>query len=227
MSPVKAAQQSSGAAQQRAACAPYAKPIVLDFKTLAPQPVYNNTLSVQGIRNTIAIHSERVLGPHEKSLGITYAETAYDAEAHSMATTVRGGGYCVYLTGVDVNFGWKRMQVYVASEFKPGTCEYRTVLDHENQHVSVNNGALKEFAPRFRAEVERMLTNVQPVYATNAQRGMDQALASLDMGMSGLLKRFQSMMSQRNAPLDSDANYKATAQLCGNWDGTSVPKAAR
>ena len=43
--------ENSVDAAQPAACAPYRNPITLGFKTLAPRPVYNNRLTVQGIRN--------------------------------------------------------------------------------------------------------------------------------------------------------------------------------
>lgn len=202
-------------------CAPYSKPITLDFKVLSPTPAYNNRLTVQGIRNLFRAHTDPVLGPHERALGITYAETAYGAEARSSATKARDGGYCVYLTGLDVQFGFKRMDVYIAAEFEPGTCEYRSVLDHENQHVSLHKGALRDFAPRFRAEVEKVLRAQAPVYARDAQAGMDQALAAVDKGMSGLLNQFQKLTAERNAPLDSASNYEATGKLCENWNGTA------
>ena len=208
------------AAQQ---CAPHRDAITLNFKTLSPAAGYNNRLSIQGIRNMFGSHTEAVLGPHERALGITYAESTFGAEAKSDATSARGG-YCVYLNSLDVQFGWKRMQVFVASEFQPSTCEYRSVLDHENQHVSINNGALKDFAPRFRAEVEKILCAQQPVFvAGNPERGMDIALESVDRGMSELLAQFQDLMAARNAPLDSAHNYAATGKLCQNWTGTGAP----
>ena len=205
-------------------CAPYSKPISIDFKVLSPTPIYNNRLTVLGIRNMFRAHTDPVLGPHERALGITYAETTYGAEAHSSATTVKGGGYCVYLTGLDIQFGFKRMEVYVAAEFEPGTCEYKSVLDHENQHVSVNRTTLRDFAPRFRAKVEKLLRAQVPVYTRDAQAGMDQALASVDKGMSVLLNQFQKLTGDRNASLDSASNYAATGKLCENWNGVAPPR---
>ena len=213
------------AAPSRAAaprCAPYQKPITLGFKTLAPKAIYNNRLTVDGIRNTFREHTDPVLGPHERALGITYAQSSYGAEARSKAATVPGG-YCVYLTELDVEFGFKHLDVYIAREFEPGTCEYRSVLDHENQHVSINNGTLKAFAPQFRAQVEKILTLQQPVFTTNAEAGMDTALKTVESNMSALLVQFQRAMAERNAPLDSRSNYAATSKLCANWNGTSAP----
>ena len=207
-------------------CPPYRTPITLDFKTLNPAPVYNNRLTVQGIRNLFREHTEAVLGPHARALGITYAETTYSTEGHPLAMQVRGG-YCVYLTALALDFGYKRMQVYVAKEFAPGTCEYRAVLDHENQHVAVYTGALKQFAPRFRAEVENVLSAQQPVFTRDARAGTNRALKAAENGMTDLLSQFRKITEQGNAPLDSASNYQATAGLCANWDGTSAPPSRR
>jgi hypothetical protein len=204
-------------------CAPYKKPITLDFKTLAPKATYNNRLNTQGIRNLFREHTDPVLGPHEKALGITFAQSRYGVEAQSSATSVKGG-FCVYLTGLDVTFGFKRMDVYVASEFEPGTCEYRSVLDHENQHVAVNNATLKAYAPVFRAEIEKLLARQQPVYTANAQAGMDIAMKNIEQGISRLWSQFQNRMASENAPLDSASNYAATGALCSNWNGATAPR---
>ena len=216
-----AVSQTAQAAQS--ACPPYRTPITLNFTMLNPPPVYNNRLTIDGIRNLFRTHVETVLGPHSRALGITYAETEYNVEGHSSVRETNGG-YCIYLTSLDITFGWKRHQVYIASEFAPGTCEYKTVLDHENQHVAVNNGTLKELAPHFRAEIERTLQTQQPVFSRDAQAGTDTALASVEKGMSAFLTQFQKIKAERNAPLDSASNYQATSGLCSNWDKALPPR---
>jgi len=204
-------------AAQGPVCPPYKKAITLNFKTMMPAPIYNNRLSIAGIQNLFREHTEAVLGPHQNALGITYAESTYGTKAQSSAAPARGG-YCVYLTSLDVDFGWRRMQVYVASEFAPGSCEYNSVLDHENRHVAVNNGALREYAPRFRAEIERILRLQQPVFTRNPDAGMHTALKTVDSAMAVVFSQFQDTMAARNAPLDSASNYAATAELCANWN---------
>ncbi len=184
---------------------------------MMPAPIYNNRLSIAGIQNLFRQHTEAVLGPHQNALGITYAESTYGTKAQSMAMPVRGG-HCVYLTSLDVDFGRRRMQVYVASEFALGSCEYDSVLYHENQHVAVNNGAVREYAPRFRAEIARILRVQQPVFAPNPDNGMRTALKTVDSAMAVVFDQFQDTMAARNAPLDSASNYAATAELCANWN---------
>jgi hypothetical protein len=209
-------------AAQRGACTPYAGAITLDFKTLTPAPVYNHRLNIQGIRNLFREHTDTVVGPHQRALGITYAQTLFSLQGATTVKPVRGG-YCIYINKVEAEFGWKRMDVYVASDFKPGTCEYRAVLDHENQHVSINNTALKEFAPRVRAALEKVLQDQKPVFSHDGQIGTDAALDAVQDRMNGYLDQFQRLTADRNAPLDSQNNYGETAKLCSNWDGETPP----
>ena len=210
------------AAASRAICAPYSKAITLDFKTLMPAPVYNNRLNVTGIRNLFREHGDSAMGPHERALGITYAQTLLSIQGSTVGVPQRGG-YCIYLDKVETEFGWQRMDVFVAADFKPGSCEYRAVLDHENQHVGVNNQSLKAFAPRLRAAFEKVLSEQQPLFMTDMEAGTDAALGALQRRMSGQLDEFQRITAERNAPLDSDSNYGETAKLCSNWDGAGPP----
>jgi hypothetical protein len=211
-----------GMAASRGTCAPRGKDITLNFQTLMPKPIYNNRLSINGIRNLFRQHTHDVLGPHEQALGITYVEPSFVFEGETYAEK-RDGGYCVYLNRIDMSLGWERMDVYVASEFQPNTCEYRAVLDHENQHVRINETALKEFAPRFRAQLEKVLSEQRPMFTASHAAATDAMLGAVKRRMSAYFDQFMQTMNARNAPLDSVSNYRETGKLCKNWDGESAP----
>lgn len=199
-------------------CAPSRTPITLDFTTKASPPIYNNRLTVSGIRTLFATRGEPLGERHQKALGVTYVETAFAMQA---ATRIRpqGRGYCVYLDRLEADFGWDRMEVYVAAEYKPGSCEHRMILDHENQHVGINQRALRDSAPRVRAALETILRDQGPLYVTDASRGSDQALSAIQSRMSGSLEAFQRMMAEGNGVIDTDSNYEAVSQMCEGWDG--------
>lgn len=203
-------------------CAPSRAPITLDFTTNAPAPIYNNRLTVAGIRNLFTVRGAPLGERHQKALGITYVETMLSMQA---ATRLKpeGRGFCVYLDKVTADFGWDRMEVYVASEYKPGSCEYRMILDHENQHVAINQGALRESAPRVRAALEAILRDQGPLYVADANRGADQALTAIHNRMSGALEGFQRIMAEGNGAIDTDSNYEAVSQMCEGWDGEKKP----
>lgn len=206
------------AAAAASPCAPSRTPITLDFTTKAALPIYNNRLTVPGIRNLFATRGEPLGERHQKALGVTYVETVFSMQA---ATRIKpqGRGYCVYVDRIDVDFGWDRMEVYVAAEYKPGSCEHRMILDHENQHVAINQRSLRDTAPRVRAALEAILRDQGPLYVTDGTRGADQALTAIQGRMNGTLDSFQRTMSEGNGVIDTNSNYEAVAQMCEGWDG--------
>lgn len=207
-------------------CAPSREGVTLDFTTKGPGPVYNNRLTVSGIRNLFATRGQPLGERHEKALGVTYVETMLSMQA---ATRIKpqGRGFCVYLDRVEADFGWERMEVYVASEYKPGSCEYRMILDHENQHVGINQRALRETAPRVRAALEAILRDQGPLYVADANRGADQALTAIHGRMNAPLENFQRVMAEGNSVIDTSSNYEAVAQMCEGWDGAKKAPAKK
>jgi len=202
-------------------CPAYSAPIRVNFVTHAPPVTYNNEKNVTGIRDIFVGRGIAMAGPHIQALGVTFTSPLFSIEGHTRIES-HNGGMCVYLVEVDVDFGFRSMDVYVASEYPPGTCEYRTILDHENQHVSLNNEALHQQAPQVRAELERLLADEQPMYVMDATTATHQILAALVQRMQPVIGAFEQDLSQRNHSIDTAQNYKATSAVCANWDRGNV-----
>jgi hypothetical protein len=204
------------AAAPAAVCKPSAKPVAVSFETKTVKPIYNNRLDVAGIRNLFATRGVSLSGQHRRALGITFTQTIVSLSGGTSARR-EGRVYCVNLENVEAQFGWDRMEVYVASEFKPGECAYNAVLDHENQHVAINNAALREYAPRIRAALEQALREQRPLATSDPKGSADRALADVHRRMDAALDEFQKTLASRNAAIDTDSNYDAISQLCPDW----------
>ncbi len=155
-----------------------------------------------------------------RPVGLTTLKAMFSLQG---ATTLvpRGEGYCVYLSSVEIDFGWEDMNVYIPAEFPEGSCEYRAVLDHENQHVSIIRASLREFAPHARARVEALLRNARPSFTRGKNGRADEALAPIGAQLSALLKEFDTLHSGRSAVIDTPSNYAAVTGMCMNWDGAA------
>jgi hypothetical protein len=202
-------------------CPPYTHAIDVSFRTDTPTPTHDNTLNITGIRNLIRSRGTMPAGPHVEALGVTFVEPAFGLSAQTQYEP-RGRGYCVYLTRIDANFGFRSIDVYVASEYPPGTCEYNAILDHENQHVAINLRNLKYTAPRVRAELERLLSVEQPVYAADGQAATKQRLESLSRAMDSMLNDFGEALARDNAAIDTTGNYAAINDICHDWNRGNV-----
>ena len=206
---------------QRGACPPYSNAITVNFATDNAPTTYNNALNVTGLQNMARLNGGSVAGKHQRALGLTTSQMALSIKGQTSILPITGG-YCVYLNALDANFGYRRMDVLIASEFRPGSCEYKTILDHENQHVAINRNTIKEYAPLIRQEMERQLQTVQPRFTRDAQAGSDEKIAAIQNGLSPLLDQVEAKLTQRNGVIDNDNNYAAIAELCKNWDQGNV-----
>ena len=212
---------AASAATQAPACPPYSKAIVLDFKTQTPAPTYNRNLNVAGIRNLFLTRGQSSGGPHSRALGITAIETMLSLRASSRLVPQQNG-YCVYLTSVDADFGWQKLQVFVASELKQGGCGYNAVLDHENQHVAINRETVAQYAPLIRARIEESLRAQKPIFTQNTGGTTDAILEGVKNQAGTVIDQFGSTLSQRQGVIDTASNYSATSALCRDWG--DIPK---
>lgn len=205
------------AAAQQVNCPASRTPIKLNFNTMAGAAAYSHGVSLSGI-GKLAREGVAPMGDGSRPVGLTTVNALFNLQGGSTLVK-RGAAYCSYLTSVEIEFGWDRMQVYVPSEYPQGSCEYRAVIDHENQHVSIYRSALKEFAPRARARIEAVLARARPTVARDQNGGMDAALAPVSAELSALLKEFINTHAARHQQIDTPSNYAAVTALCKNWDG--------
>jgi len=213
---VDASAQSAGRG-----CPPYRQAIKLNFTTDSAATAYSNDYNVTGIQSIMRRKGHVIAGMHQRALGITSSEIALSMQAQTAAEPV-SGGYCVYLRSVDVKFGFRAMDVFIASEYRPQSCEYRVILDHENQHVAINRNGLWEYAPRLRLALEKHLQTLKPRLTSDAQVSTDRKLEDLHDAVGPLLDQMERTLAQRNAVIDNANNYSAIAEMCKNWDQGNV-----
>lgn len=124
-------------------CQPYEKAVRVSFDTRLIPATYNHTLSIKDVRELYTVRGQRVSRAHSNAIGITYAEISLSLSASTRSLPREQGGYCVYLDEVKADFGFEKFDVYIGREYQRGSCEYRTILDHENEHVAINNATVQ------------------------------------------------------------------------------------
>jgi hypothetical protein len=202
-------------------CAPYAHAITLDFQTLRPTARTDNGLNVTALRNMMRSRGQAPAGVHVEALGVTFATPVFALDARTRLEPQRGGT-CVYLESLRAEFGYRSLDVYVASEYLPGSCEFRAILDHENQHVGINVSALQTHAPRLRLELERILGEEKPVLTRDPRGATRDILNRISQQAQGAIAAFYRELDARNGAIDSQPNYDAIAGICKDWSKGNV-----
>ena len=181
---------------------------IVDYK---PQIIYQKTSRTELIKKT----------GNKNVLGLTVAPLIHNLE---LKTTIieQGNSLCVFVQEVNFHFGYNRQYVYIDGRYPEGSCEYNTILEHEDLHVNFNNQALKRYRKPFTNTIRQNFRNIEPIRIKNdkyASRNIAlwreklQEIPYLDH----LQKEMEEFQDLKHGHIDSDHNYKRTNRKCKNW----------
>lgn len=191
-----------------------AAPPAINIHIPEPKIVYHHDVDLFGLPK-LEHHSER---PPSGSvlLGLTQIADAFSAESQFALYSLPDGRYCVALRRIDAVLGNPIINVYVANEYAPDTCEYKVILAHENAHVRFNLETLRDWLPTVRAALSEAAKHKFPAIFPSkpSEREMSEYL------LSNMQETFDLMgqdMAKRNATIDTPENYRRENAKCRNW----------
>lgn len=127
------------------------------------------------------------------------------------------GGYCVGLARAEMTVGYDRIRVYVDRRYRPGTCQYKVILEHENQHVRNFKDTLTAYLPMIRRQLAAEAAALPPVTARSISDGARYFVGALRDRLTPLIDRMQADMAEADRRLDTPASYRATQARCDGW----------
>ncbi|MCB9958034.1 MAG: hypothetical protein H6843_05395 [Rhodospirillaceae bacterium] len=156
------------------------------------------------------------VGHHATALGLTTARLAY-GYSFNVVMSEDSGRVCGMPRDITIRVGYDQMLVHILERYRPGSCQYEAVLEHEQEHVRINYDTLQRYLPAIEEAVRRAVSNQFPVRGTSTDDV--QRLAGTILG-TALEQAVQVMVSDRNArhrQLDSVDSYRATSSRCPSW----------
>lgn len=150
-------------------------------------------------------------------VGLTRTTVKFDIRTQLQPLRSFSGVYCLWLTRVDTILRYADTVIYIDKRFKPGSCQYETVLDHEHIHIAINRETLWQHAPRIRAALEEVVQRINPVVVGDLVRDRDLPITLVQQAVDTELKAFNKARDQANRAIDTPDNYRRTQALCSNW----------
>ncbi|WP_051340222.1 hypothetical protein [Azospirillum halopraeferens] len=132
------------------------------------------------------------------------------------------GAYCGALASVSVTFGTQERVVYVARELPRGSCIHREVLDHEMQHVAVDDALMEEYLAIIRRRVAAVAAQTGTVRSRSRQQVMTTLRRPIDAEMRTILDEFTRERDRRQAGVDTVDEYERVSRSCGGELGKYV-----
>lgn len=163
---------------------------------------------------------KRVKGDQANALGLTVSEMNIGQTfAYQTQNSVQGS--CAFVTEITFEIGYTTLDVYIDKKYKPGSCAYRVVKEHEDYHVEVARQALEFFEPDIREQLDQMADKLPVVYGyskemveMDMQQQMDRLFQSEIMP---LVNHINQKVNEKNAMIDTPESYAQTQALCQDW----------
>ena len=121
---------------------------------------------------------------------------------------------CAALTDATLEIGYDQFRVYIARQHKPGACEYRTTLDHENTHVRIYQTTLRKYTPRLERKLRQSTDQLRPIEASSAEQAQRHFISKIERDLRLILNEMSREMDKANGRIDTVKNYKREQALC-------------
>ena len=208
----------AGPGQARAAACPASG--VMPSVSLTALPgdiVYDNGKSRAELQRMQGRQGAAGLNRGWHAIGLTRTELQFQMKIR-VSTLPRGDrAHCASLAAVDASLGYDRITIYIDRRYANGSCQYQSVLDHENLHLAVFRDTLALYAP----EVERRLNDaagrLQPVSARTPEQAAAKLQKALQREMEPLFNDMNRHMDAENGRLDSADSYRREQARCSTW----------
>ncbi|MBB4285211.1 hypothetical protein [Roseospira goensis] len=163
------------------------------------------------------LEGEATIPTHGSAVGLTTTRSEFRFNTRTQYYRRSDGRYCVYLRAVEAELNQVDTMVYVSREFPKGSCNYNVTYQHEKKHVGIYYFTQKDYAPRIRAALARLVRNVNPRIVRSPADARTVHAAEINAGIAPLLAEMEAERKRRNALLDTPENYAAERAKCPTW----------
>jgi hypothetical protein len=125
----------------------------------------------------------------------------------------------VWTASAVVDLSYQQLDVNIASEYAPGSCQYEAVLDHENEHVEVAQRVMEPYAQL----IQRALMSVEiptarsPIAVNSPEHAHAKVEATFERILLPVRDQLVRTLEEQQAHVDTPDNYRWTAQRCSKW----------
>jgi len=177
-----------------------------------PEPRLHHDLGIAELgRNAPHVSSGRVLGLADTGLefgwGVRFEWQAWD------------DGFCFWVRRTELMIRHPSPDIYVAREYRRGSCPYRAILAHERQHISISREQINRYLPRLRWVLTSLQipTGERPIFVDSAEVAKRDIRALMKDLAEPLFQEMIAALRAAQAELDSVASYRRLRKACNSW----------
>ena len=109
------------------------------------------------------------------------------------------------------------IDVYIDKKYRPGSCQYNSVLDHERQHVVVFLDTLDQAVPGIELRLRNTVKAQDSVITDDQKLGIKILQARIEKVLKPLMRKINKRLDVQNGAFDTVKNYKREQKNCLTW----------
>ena len=102
----------------------------------------------------------------------------YEIE-YGAALSPKGEGWCVFIENIAVDFGFTDFIVQVDKRHHPESCEFNSILEHEDEHIAAHLSVIKDGQRNIKNAIAAAANNVLPMFVQSDDE-IDNAMNELE-----------------------------------------------
>lgn len=156
---------------------------------------------------------------YAETMGLTVTQLISTMDADTVFKQ-KGQRGCVALKNVRVEIGFPKIDVYIDKKYKPNSCQYNVIKEHENYHVRVQQEGLKFFSDKIKEAYKVAAEKLDPVSVTSPQEATTAAnkmLEQIKKDVTPLITFVEKRLREENAVIDTEEAYRDTSKKCKRW----------
>lgn len=163
-----------------------------------------------------AENDKYISSKHEVPVGLTSSGLLINADySIRVKSTSDSPMVCAQISTFELRFGFEDIVVYVASEVPRNSCGYDLVLNHELQHVAIDQKLTQVYDSTFPGLVRRAVERVGVIRAGSSAEAEAQIKRDIGVYIKNFGENLSAEREKRQKQIDTEAEYKRLSQSCG------------
>ena len=191
-------------------CRIYKEPIDVELLIDLGKPKYINSLS----------GTEFPAKPYSTTMGLTTAYLKTEMNATNFVQEINHQTVCLGLKKLIVKISYPDIKVFIDKKYRPGSCPYKVIREHENYHVRVHQEGLNFFSKKIKEALVIAANKIVPIQISDVREGekaFEGMIQAIQKDIAPLLSYVEYRIKEQNMVIDTKSSYKKDAEKCPHW----------
>ena len=189
----------------------------VSFKTLAGRVTYDTGKSREQLARLQGRKGAQSRKRGWNPIGLTLTELQFRMDISINTLSRKANRHCATVAGIKAELGYDEITIYIAKRYPRGSCQYLSVLEHENEHLAIFRDTLARYGPKVERRLVQAASRLKPLTGRSPNQAAAKIQKALQRKIEPLFKEMNKVMDRENDRIDTAENYHREQARCSKW----------